>query len=119
MVEVHLADRGISWGSVLLLRRVTTRRTAYERDSARALLVLVWLTALGSAIALYESGAYFHNQAALVGIGAAFGGAAGNLLDILRRRGVTDFIDLGWWPAFNVADAAILGGLALAFWPAA
>jgi signal peptidase II len=46
----------------------------------------------------------------------AFGGAAGNLLDILRLRSIVDFIDLHWWPVFNLADVAIVAGLVVAFW---
>jgi len=49
-------------------------------------------------------------------VGFAIGGAAGNLTDILRQQYVTNFIDLGWWPVFNLADVAIVGGLLLAFW---
>lgn len=45
------------------------------------------------------------------------GGAIGNLIDRLRYGYVVDFIDLhvaGWhWPAFNVADAAIVLGVIL------
>ncbi len=119
MVEVHLPDRGISWEPALQLRRVTTRRILYERESVRAVLVVVWLAALVSALTVHRSGQGFQSSTALFGLGCAIGGAAGNLLDILRRRGVTDFIDLGWWPAFNLADAAILGGLVVAFWPRA
>lgn len=119
MVEVHLSDRGISWEPALRLRRVTTRRALYGRDSVRVLLVVLWITAFLSAVILHRSGEIFQGPTALFGLGTALGGAGGNLLDILRRRGVTDFIDLGWWPAFNLADAAILGGLALAFWPGA
>lgn len=44
------------------------------------------------------------------GAGAAVGGAAGNLIDAIRGRGVTDFIDLRVWPVFNVADVAIVAG---------
>ena len=51
------------------------------------------------------------------GLACAFGGAAGNLIDILRYERVTDFIDLKWWPVFNLADVAIVGGLLVAFWP--
>jgi signal peptidase II len=40
------------------------------------------------------------------------GGAAGNLIDRLFRSEVVDFIDLGWWPVFNVADSAIFCGAA-------
>jgi signal peptidase II len=42
------------------------------------------------------------------------GGALGNLIDRLRFGYVVDFVDAYWnqhhWPAFNVADSAIVGG---------
>ncbi|MCB1257155.1 MAG: signal peptidase II [Microthrixaceae bacterium] len=65
----------------------------------------------------------------LVAMGAIIGGALGNVLDRLLRVGnlgspidggfmsgaVVDFIDLQFWPIFNVADmAVVVGGLALA-----
>lgn len=49
-------------------------------------------------------------------IGLIFGGAAGNLIDRLNSQlgGVTDFISVGWFPVFNVADSAItVGGVLL------
>lgn len=52
-----------------------------------------------------------------LGLGGIIGGALGNLMDRIFRgpgwgRGaVVDFIDLQWWPIFNVADAAITVGL--------
>ncbi|QBQ48445.1 MULTISPECIES: signal peptidase II [Brevundimonas] len=49
--------------------------------------------------------------------GLIAGGAIGNLVDRLRFGAVTDFIDLHWgaahWPTFNLADAAIVCGVAL------
>ena len=51
-----------------------------------------------------------------IGVALVTGGAAGNLLDrIFRGRGwlhgsVVDFIDLQWWPVFNIADSAITAG---------
>jgi signal peptidase II len=50
-------------------------------------------------------------------LGLIMGGAAGNLTDrLLRHHGgqVIDFIDLRWWPVFNVADAAVSCGVLLA-----
>ena len=44
------------------------------------------------------------------------GGAFGNLLDRLRLGSVTDFIDVGAWPVFNLADASIVTGLVLLGW---
>jgi len=35
------------------------------------------------------------------------GGTLGNLIDRIFRKKVIDFIDLNFWPAFNIADAAI------------
>ena len=49
--------------------------------------------------------------------GMLLGGAIGNLIDrLVRDDGVTDFIKLPLWPAFNVADIAItFGVLALVY----
>jgi signal peptidase II len=56
------------------------------------------------------------------GLGVVLGGASGNLVDRLLRAGdgvgagrVVDFIDLQWWPVFNVADAALWVGIGLLF----
>jgi len=50
-------------------------------------------------------------------LGAAIGGAFGNALDRTRQGAVTDFLDFhygGWhWPAFNLADVAIVCGITL------
>jgi len=58
-----------------------------------------------------------------VAVGLVVGGATGNIVDRLFRSGrdgflsgeVIDFVDLQWWPVFNVADAAVVigGGLLL------
>jgi signal peptidase II len=52
-----------------------------------------------------------------VGIGLIVGGAIGNVIDRMRFGAVVDFVDLhasGWhWPAFNVADSAIVIGVGL------
>jgi signal peptidase II len=43
--------------------------------------------------------------------GLLIGGAAGNLIDRVREGSVTDFFDLSWFPAFNIADVAITFGV--------
>ena len=51
-------------------------------------------------------------------VGLLAGGAFGNLADRVRIDSVTDFIELPVWPAFNLADVAIVlgvAGLALVF----
>ena len=44
------------------------------------------------------------------------GGAFGNLVDRVRLSWVTDFIDIGPWPVFNLADASIVTGLIMLGW---
>ncbi len=46
-------------------------------------------------------------------IGLQLGGAIGNLTDRLRLGAVVDFVDVGPWPIFNVADSSIVLGMAL------
>jgi len=51
-----------------------------------------------------------------IALGLIVGGAVGNLIDRLFRDhggAVVDFIDLQWWPIFNVADMAISCGAVL------
>lgn len=99
---------------LLQIREVQHRERIYDRVGFRATLIAVWCAAAIAAVWLHNSG-IFHSGAELASMGCALGGAAGNLVDILRRRHVVDFIDLGWWPVFNLADVAIVGGLLLAF----
>ncbi len=47
-----------------------------------------------------------------LGLGLVLGGAIGNLIDRIRFGEVTDFIDVGSWPVFNVADSSIVIGIA-------
>ena len=44
--------------------------------------------------------------------GLLVGGSLGNLVDRLRIGHVTDFLDLKYWPAFNLADTFIVVGVA-------
>lgn len=46
-------------------------------------------------------------------LAVGLGGAIGNLIDRMRFGAVVDFIELPYWPVFNVADMAILFGVSL------
>jgi signal peptidase II len=46
-----------------------------------------------------------------IGVGLLVGGALGNLTDRVRVNEVVDFLDPPAWPAFNVADIAIVAGI--------
>jgi signal peptidase II len=64
---------------------------------------------------------YFFRQARppiwqTVATGAVAGGALGNLLDRVRLGHVIDFVSVGPWPNFNVADSAIMIGVLVLVW---
>ncbi len=52
-----------------------------------------------------------------LGLSLILGGAAGNLIDRIIFRNVTDFVDVFagrfHWPAFNIADSALSVGLVI------
>jgi signal peptidase II len=62
------------------------------------------------------------NVVSVIATGCIIGGALGNVVDrVFRGSGfmggaVVDFIDLRWWPVFNVADIGIVcGAIAVAY----
>src|SRR5262249_43106745 len=73
------------------------------------LLVLFAIAALVALLVFFSR----HRDRPLVWLptGLLIGGAAGNLIDRTRDHGVTDFIKLPHWRAFNVADMAITFGV--------
>ena len=46
-------------------------------------------------------------------LGLIVGGALGNLFDRVKDGAVVDFISVGRWPAFNIADSSISVGMCL------
>ncbi len=75
-------------------------------------LVLASFVAIGILFFIYRSHA-LSSPLLRLSLGLQLGGALGNLLDRIRLGAVTDFIDVGPWPIFNVADAAIVVGILL------
>jgi len=70
------------------------------------------------ALFIYRRYPILDNLLGRIALGLILGGTIGNLIDRLRYLlhqlgGVTDFISIGWWPAFNLADSAIVVGVIL------
>ena len=114
-VRLRVQGRSVSCGRLFRIGYFTCAKRIHRRRAARTALALLWCVALVSAIFLYRSGNWFQSDVARVGLGFALGGAAANLLDILRLHAVVDFVDFRWWPVFNMADIGIVGGLLMAF----
>jgi signal peptidase II len=104
------------------LRFNYAENTGMAFSAGRSAGPLIALVATAIVVVLLVVARRLTSRFQLVLVGVVVGGAVGNLLDrILRARngplsgGVVDFIDLQWWPIFNVADACVVvGGIALA-----
>jgi len=96
---VNVRNRGIAFGMF---------------SDGGTLLVIFALAALAALLVFFAT----HRDRPLVWLptGLLIGGATGNLIDRVAEGAVVDFVDLPWWPAFNLADVAItLGVLALLY----
>jgi signal peptidase II len=91
---VHVRNRGVAFGLF---------------SDGGLVLVVIGIASVVALLAFFAT----HSRRPLVWLptGLLLGGAAGNLIDRTRQGFVTDFIDLPFWPAFNVADSCITIGV--------
>ena len=111
----HLAQgpRHVVW----TLRLNLELNSGVAFSQARGSTGLVTAVAVAVLAVLVVIAVRTRGTATAVVLGLVMGGAVGNLADRLIRHhagSVIDFIDLRWWPVFNVADAAITVGVVLA-----
>jgi signal peptidase II len=76
----------------------------------QGLVIAVTLAALALVIAYFAVDPA--RRGMWIAVGLLAGGAIGNLADRLREDEVIDFFDPPLWPAFNLADVAIVAGIA-------
>lgn len=111
----NLADHDIHVVWTLRLHLVFNSGAAFSFGTGNPWLFTVVAAVLVSAMFWWGRG--LQSRPALFALGCIVGGALGNLADrLLRGHGgaVVDWVDLQWWPVFNVADAGIvLGAIAL------
>lgn len=107
-------------GSAVQLRLVRNTGSAFSLATGMAPLLAAVAVVLS--IVVVAMGRRERDPWLVLALGLVLGGALGNLADRLFRdpgvlRGaVVDFIDLGPWPTFNIADAAITVGAVLLVW---
>jgi len=113
-----LDTRTIDLPWTLRLNLILNRGAAFGLGSRYAPLIA--LAAVGVVVVVLGSTRGLDARWPRLGVGLVLGGALGNLADRVFREGpgflggaVVDFIDLQWWPVFNVADAAVSVGAVL------
>ena len=103
-------------GGLIGLEYTENRGAAFGLFSGVApVLVLASIAILGALLLNYtrqRQPPLWHTLA----VGAIAGGAVGNLLDRVRLGYVIDFVSIGLWPNFNVADSAITVGVLVLLW---
>jgi signal peptidase II len=103
---VHTSNPGVAFG-IFADSGAPWRAPLLVCFSLAVMALIVWILATGRAGA----------GLGRCGMTLILGGAAGNVLDRVLRRSVTDFIDLHvgsyHWYTFNLADSAIVIGAAL------
>lgn len=115
------AVAGLTDGPVRLLGDLLQLRLARNPGGAFSVLTgftpILALAAAAIAIVLVRSTRRTTDKVMAYSLAAVLGGALGNLVDRLVRhpgflRGeVVDFVDLSFWPTFNLADSAITVGV--------
>ncbi|NTU78573.1 MAG: signal peptidase II [Chloroflexales bacterium] len=99
-----------------------TVRIAYSHNTGVAfsmlqghpeLLTLLSLLIVAAAIYFYSTQLPNQRLHIQMIMGLIVGGALGNIIDRVRLGYVVDFISVGWFPIFNLADSAISVGAAL------
>ena len=95
----HVQNSGIAFGLFASATPVVTALTA---------LAVGWML-----VFFARSGA--RHPVLPVALGLLIGGSTSNLIDRIRLGHVTDFLDLRYWPAFNLADSFIVVGVGILF----
>lgn len=80
-------------------------------------LFFIAVASIASAVIIYLLRKHHWETLFSLSLSLVLGGALGNLIDRIRWGYVVDFLDFFYgtyhWPAFNVADMAITGGVML------
>ena len=99
----------------LSVRKVLMRRGPLMFYFTPWMHVGLWIASIAIAAVLVRAGMIAETARNAAAIGAALGGAAGNIADRLRHGAIVDFIAIGRCPPFNLADVAIVVGMGLLF----
>lgn len=83
-------------------------------SGSTSIVIVLTAVAIGALLTFFARSARRHPLLPAA-VGLVLGGSASNLIDRLRLGHVTDFLDLDYWPAFNLADTFIVVGVGLLF----
>jgi signal peptidase II len=110
--NMYIGDSMSVIDGILSISYVHNRGAAFGILQGKSWLFLVIAAVVIIAMILYNL--KYSPQAWLqYATGLIVGGSVGNVIDRWFYGSVRDFVSIGWWPVFNVADMAIVSGGAL------
>jgi signal peptidase II len=95
------------------LHRVQNSGIAFGFFSSATAIVTVLTAAAVAWMLVFFARSGARHPVIPAALGLLIGGSLSNLVDRIRLGHVTDFLDFGWWPAFNLADSFICIGVAI------
>ena len=114
VVASHVAlDTAVKLVGPFSIHHVQNSGIAFGLFSSATAIVIVLTTVAVAWMVVFFARSGARHPALPVALGLLIGGSVSNLVDRVRLGYVTDFLDLRWWPAFNLADASIVVGVAV------
>lgn len=108
VLVVHYEEITVLSGKIILKQTVISN-SAYD-ETSRGVTILTNLIIVGIILGIIKSDNQFVTRKTKILLSFAFAGGVSNIIDRLCRGSVVEFINIGNFPAFNIADVCILIG---------
>jgi signal peptidase II len=106
-------DESVTVAGPLEIHRVQNSGIAFGLFPSATSVVIVLTTVAVAWMLFFFARSGSRHPVIPAALGLLIGGSLANLVDRVRLGHVTDFLDLGWWPAFNLADTFIVLGVGI------
>ena len=108
VLVVHYEEISLFSGNIIL-KQSQISNSAYD-ETSRGVNILTNLVIVGIILGIIKSDNQFVTKKTKILLSFAFAGGVSNIIDRLCRGNVVEFINIGNFPAFNIADVCILIG---------
>ena len=93
-----------------IVLRPSEMQTGMYDETSRGVTIITNLVIVGIILGIIKSDNQFITKKTKILLGLAFAGGVSNIIDRLCRGSIVEFIHIGNFPAFNIADVCILIG---------
>ncbi len=108
VLVVHYEEISLLSGNIVL-KQSQISNSAYD-ETSRGVNILTNLVIVGIILGIIKSDNQFVTKKTKILLSFAFAGGVSNIIDRLCRGSVVEFVNIGNFPAFNLADVCILIG---------